>query len=51
MGSDEYTTDDGKRKSNQPDLREIFGRSKKMKRTPGKRDKSEDKLEIIIMMM
>jgi hypothetical protein len=32
----------------QPVLREIFGRSKKMKKTLDKRDQSEDKLETVI---
>jgi hypothetical protein len=44
MDSEEDTTDDGKRKSNQPDLKGIFGRSKKIKKTTDTRNKSEDKM-------
>lgn len=51
MDSDDYTTDEGKRKNNQPDLKEIFGRSAKIRRTPDKKEKHEDKLEIIIEMI
>jgi hypothetical protein len=47
MVNDWYTTDDRKRKNKKPDLKEIFGRSKKMKKTPDKRDQSEDKMRII----
>jgi hypothetical protein len=50
MDSEEDTTDDGKRKSNQPDLKGIFG-SKKMKKTTDTRNKSEDKMEIIMEMI
>jgi hypothetical protein len=44
MDSEEDTTHDGKRKNNQPDLKGIFERSKKIKKTTDTRNKSEDKM-------
>lgn len=52
MDSDDYTTDEGKRKRNPENKEaELFCRSKKTMRTPDKAGKGEDKLERIMDMI
>lgn len=49
--SDEYTTDEGKRKKSTGKLEEYFGRTTKSRKSPEKRDKMEETLSKIMKMI
>lgn len=49
--SEEYTTDDGKRRKRTGNLHDFLGKAAKIKKSPGKSEKSEDKLNTIIEMI
>lgn len=51
MDSDDYATDEGKRKKGMEDLPESFMRSKRIQRTPVKNKENDDKWEKIMKML
>ncbi|KAF2901652.1 hypothetical protein ILUMI_04530 [Ignelater luminosus] len=51
MKSDEYSIDDGKRRSPDYTKNEMFARSKKMPRTSEKKQKGEEKLDALMIIM
>ncbi|KAK9711491.1 hypothetical protein QE152_g25430 [Popillia japonica] len=51
MDSDDYVTDEGKRKQNPSGATESLGKSLKIRKMPDRRQSSEDKLEKIMEMI
>lgn len=51
MDSDEYTSEDSKKRSRKEDVGDIFNKSKKINRTPTKQQKDESKMDQLLKMM